>query len=277
MVAVKRPLVIAHRGASDDIPEHTTAAYERALVDGADGFEADVRLTADAHLVCVHDRRLERTSNGTGVLSTMTLAELEELDFGSWKAGELDELPERMGDRSGGSPSVHRVLTLPRLLELALHADRPVPLLIETKHPTRYAGFVEQRLAEELRRHGLDGSDASRSRQVPVTLMTFSEVALMRMRRLTPQLPLVFLMDRVPIRFRSGELPRGVAVAGPGVHILREHPRYVSRVHAQGHRVFVWTVDDPDDVALATDMEVDAIITNRPGAVVQLLDAASDS
>ena len=265
-----RPLVIAHRGASHTIPEHTSAAYEQALLDGADGLEADVRLTVDGHLVCVHDRRVERTSDGNGVISTMTLAQLEVLDFGSWKAQQLAELPDEMED----DVSTHRVLTLERLLALAHEAARPVHLLIETKHPTRYAGYVEQRLSEVLHEHGLDGTDAAASQHVRVTLMTFSEVALMRMRRLTPQLPLVFLMDRVPMRFRSGQLPRGVGIAGPGVHILREHPHYASRVQQQGHRVFVWTVDDPEDVALVAGMGVDAIISNRPGAVVRQLDEA---
>jgi glycerophosphoryl diester phosphodiesterase len=265
---VTGPLVIAHRGASDEVPEHTRAAYERALRDGADGLEADVRLTADGHLVCVHDRRVDRTSDGNGVLSTMTLNELEGLDFGSWRVEGMDELPDEVVD---GGPA--RVLTLERLLDLALRAGRPVHLLVETKHPTRYAGYVEQRLAEVLRTYGLDGSDAAASHQVSVTLMTFSEVALMRMRRLTPALPLVFLMERVPIRFRAGQLPRGVDVAGPGVHIVRDHPHYVSRVHGQGHRVFVWTVDDAADVALVAQMGVDAIITNRPRAVLRQLAA----
>jgi glycerophosphoryl diester phosphodiesterase len=268
---VSRPLVIAHRGASDDLAEHTLPAYEQALADGADGFEADVRLTADGHLVCVHDRRIERTSDGNGVLSTMTLAELEQLDFGSWKATDAVEAAEVVG----GASVAHRVLTLERLLDVALRADRPIQLLVETKHPTRYAGYVEQRLSEVLREYGVDGRDVGASRQVPVTLMTFSEVALMRMRRLTPDLPLVFLMDRVPIRFRTGDLPRGVAVAGPGVHILREHPRYVARVQSRGHRIFAWTVDDAADVDLVTRMGVDAIITNRPRAVLRQVDAAS--
>ena len=78
------PLVFAHRGASADLPEHTLAAYLRALDEGADGLECDVRLTRDGHLVCVHDRRLDRTSNGRGPVSARTLAELEALDFGSW-------------------------------------------------------------------------------------------------------------------------------------------------------------------------------------------------
>ncbi len=71
--------MVAHRGASADRPEHTLAAYELALQEGADGVECDVRLTSDGHLVCVHDRRVDRTSNGTGLVSEMTLAQLREL------------------------------------------------------------------------------------------------------------------------------------------------------------------------------------------------------
>jgi glycerophosphoryl diester phosphodiesterase len=79
------PLVIAHRGASEVEPEHTLAAYEHAIAIGADALECDVRLTADGHLVCVHDRRVDRTSSGTGLVSTLELAQLEGLDWGSWK------------------------------------------------------------------------------------------------------------------------------------------------------------------------------------------------
>ena len=74
--------VVAHRGASVDLAEHTLAAYRRALEVGADALECDVRLTADGHLVCVHDRRVDRTSNGSGLVSTLELAELADLDFG---------------------------------------------------------------------------------------------------------------------------------------------------------------------------------------------------
>src|ERR1700712_5005752 len=77
------PLVIAHRGASSTAAEHTLAAYMQALTDGADGLECDVRLTADGHLVCVHDRRIDRTSNGHGAVSAQQLEQLEELDWAS--------------------------------------------------------------------------------------------------------------------------------------------------------------------------------------------------
>src|SRR6476620_5372803 len=78
------PFVVAHRAASAERPKRTLAAYALALAEGADGVECDVRLTRDGHLVCVHDRRVDRTSNGTGLVSEMTLAQMRELDFGAW-------------------------------------------------------------------------------------------------------------------------------------------------------------------------------------------------
>src|SRR5512144_2748225 len=88
-----RPQVVAHRGSSASRPEHTLGAYLVALDEGADALECDVRLTADGHLVCVHDRRIDRTANARGVVSTMELAQLHELDFASWKNpwSDLDE------------------------------------------------------------------------------------------------------------------------------------------------------------------------------------------
>lgn len=255
-----RPLVIAHRGASEHLPEHTLAAYVQAIDDGADGLEADVRLTADGHLVCVHDRRIDRTTNGEGVLSTLELADLESLDFGSWQqATGAVELPDQV------SADHSQVLTLERLLELVVDSPGHVQLMVETKHPTRYAGLVERRLVEMLRRFGLDGWVPIDEAQV--TVMSFSEVALRRVRRLTPGVPLVMLMERVPVAYRSGMLPKGVRVSGPGLPVVKAHPRYARRVQDAGSRVFVWTVDDPADVELVCDMGVDAIITNRPREV----------
>ena len=89
-----------------------------------------------------------------------------------------------------------------------------------------------------------------RSEEAQVTVMSFSEVALRRVRRLAPGVPLVMLMERVPVAYRSGMLPKGVRVAGPGLPVVQVHPNYVRRVQNAGSRVFVWTVDKPDDVKL---------------------------
>jgi len=268
--------VVAHRGASDIVPEHTLAAYLQAIEDGADALECDVRLTADGHLVCVHDRKVDRTSNGRGIVSTLELAELSALDFGSWKesrvAGARPEEPEAPEwDRTSvlaETPDWDRtsVLTLERLLELVVDAPRTVRLAIETKHPTRYAGLVERRLVDVLERFGLHRRrDDSPSL---IRVMSFSQLSLRRMRLMAPELPTVFLMEHVPLLFRDGTLPRDVRIAGPSIDIVRAHPRYVARLHRAGHRVHVWTVDAPEDVELCLRLGVDAIITNRPRQVI---------
>ena len=70
------PLVYGHRGSSAALPEHTLAAYQRAIEEGVDGLECDVRLTRDGHLVCLHDATIDRTSTGDGRVSRLTLAQL---------------------------------------------------------------------------------------------------------------------------------------------------------------------------------------------------------
>ncbi|WP_306965566.1 glycerophosphodiester phosphodiesterase [Streptomyces afghaniensis] len=263
--------VVAHRGASEDAPEHTLAAYTKAIEDGADALECDVRLTADGHLVCVHDRRINRTSNGRGAVSALELADLAALDFGSWKAGEAykgrDEDPDwehRPEDREATS-----VLTLERLLELVADAGRRVELAIETKHPTRWAGQVEERLLVLLKRFGLDAPATAEESRVRV--MSFSARSLHRVRAASPTLPTVYLAQFVSPRLRDGRLPPGVPIAGPSLRIVRNHPLYVERLKRAGHQVHVWTVNEPEDVDLCVGLGVDAIITNRPRAVLDQL------
>lgn len=280
--------VVAHRGSSGAVPEHTLAAYRRAIEEGADALECDVRLTADGHLVCVHDRRVDRTSNGRGVVSTLELAQLAELDFGSWKDGSLPpeepEAPDRapglsvVGDGPGAwrvsDPERTSVLTLERLLELVADAGRPVELAIETKHPTRYAGRVEAELLRLLHRFGLIGGERHRPAgggRGPVRIMSFSQLSLRRVRQAAPTVPTVFLMERLPLRFWDGSLPPGVRIAGPGIDLVRANPGFVARLHRAGHRVHVWTVDDPADVELCLRLGVDAVITNRPREVLDQL------
>ena len=257
--------MVAHRGASEVSPEHTLAAYRRAVEAGADGLECDIRLTADGHLVCVHDRRIERTSNGRGVLSTMSLEELDSFDWGSWKNpwAELDdeaELPDA---------DMTKVLTLEKLLATVHDAGRPLELAIETKHPTRYAGLVERRLIEMLDRFGW--AHPKVGSESPVRVMSFSWLSLRRMRVLAPGLRTVLLMDRVPLRFRDGSLPTGVSYAGPSLEIVSAHPEYVDRAHKHGHQVHVWTVNTEQDVRLCRDIGVDALISDHPEMALKTL------
>lgn len=263
----RTPLIIAHRGASTEAPEHTYAAYVAALEAGADGLECDVRLTADGHLVCVHDRRVDRTSNGTGLVSALELARLEELDFGSWHASQ-----EGAGDGEEPDRDARGVLTLRRLLDLVAAQPRRVELAIEVKHPTRYAGRLERRLVALLDEYGWvarrEGTPS------PVRVMGFSSSAVRRVRRLAPGLRTVFLMEPLVYRARAGALPWGVPIAGPSIEILRTRPDAVRRWHQAGHDVHVWTVDEPADFELCLSLGVDAVITNRPRAILAELSSS---
>lgn len=253
-----QPAVVAHRGASAQRAEHTLDAYALAIDQGADAVECDVRLTRDGHLVCVHDRRVDRTSNGRGVVSARTLAQLSELDYGSWHV----PAPQHADD-SEEPPRPGGLLTLEALLGLV--ADLPgTTLFVETKHPVRYGGLVEAMLVAQLRRHGF--ADPKSTQDAPVVAMSFSGSAVRRIRRHAPDLPTVLLMSRLPASRRDGSLPADATHTGPGVHLLRADPDYVARAAAHGHQTYCWTVDDPADIELCQRLGVRYLATNTPAA-----------
>ncbi|MGV0714873.1 glycerophosphodiester phosphodiesterase [Mycolicibacterium sp. XJ662] len=247
------PFVVAHRGASADRPEHTRAAYELALEEGADGVECDVRLTRDGHLVCLHDRRVERTSNGTGVVSEMTLAQLRELDYGSWH-------PSQRNDAGSGDTGL---LTLDELISLVLDWNRPVKLFIETKHPVRYGALVESKVLALLHRYGIaapPSADLARA-----VVMSFSAAAVWRIRRAAPMLPTVLLGDTSRFLGGSAATTVGATAVGPSIMTLRQHPELVDRAAAQGRALYCWTVDHFEDVGYCRDLGVAWVATNHPG------------
>jgi len=258
-----RPLVIAHRGASDEEPEHTLGAYRKAFQHGADGVECDVRLTADHHLVCVHDRKVDRTSDGEGVVSALELARLEEFDWASWKTAD------RPGDTESpeSDPERGHLLTLRRLLDTLVDTGQEVVTLIETKHPTRHGNDVENTLVQVLRMFDLD--DGDRPGRPHVRMMSFSNRALQRVHKLAPRLPLVYLVDAtLPALTWDGSLPKNVGAVGLDVRMLRR-PKVVQAYQRRGHQVYVWTVDHHDEVDRCLELGVDVIITNRPGHVLR--------
>ncbi|MDI6767186.1 MAG: glycerophosphodiester phosphodiesterase family protein [Bacteroidota bacterium] len=105
----KHPIIVAHRGSSALAPENTLASFRQAIADGADAIELDVRLSKDNEVVVFHDRRVDRTTNGSGLVKDLTLFELKKLNAGGWFhrrfSGEtiptLDEVFEVIGGRVG--------------------------------------------------------------------------------------------------------------------------------------------------------------------------------
>lgn len=257
-MSTMRPQVVAHRGASEQIAEHTLGAYVEALDVGAEALECDIRLTSDGHLVCVHDRSLRRTAQMPGLVSEMTLSDLEGIDFASWKRRDEHEEPDR-------DERLDRVLTLRTLMETVRDYDRRVEIAIETKHPTRYGGLTERRLADLLWEFGWDKPGS------PVRVMSFSYTALQRMERLAPAVQLVQLIERAQYWPTLRRIVSPEWIIGPGISELREHPRFGRRLLLDDKRLHVWTVNKDEDLELCLDLQVEAVITDRPAHVLSRL------
>jgi glycerophosphoryl diester phosphodiesterase len=263
-------MIVAHRGASMHRAEHTLAAYALALDQGAEGLECDVRLSRDGQLVCVHDRRVDRTSSGRGVVSTLSLEELAGLEYDSWHVEPAEHADELVTThRAAPRREPNGLLTLEALLGLV--ADSPgTRLFVETKHPVRYGGLVEAKLVALLSRFGL-AKPASKE-DSPIVAMSFSWRAVRRIREFAPELPTVLLLATIPPNYWDGSLPPYADYTGPDIERLRSDPGYVARSAGRGHQTYCWTVDEPEDILLCQRLGVRFLATNSPKATRAVLE-----
>nr|WP_277605279.1 glycerophosphodiester phosphodiesterase family protein [Glycomyces sp. L485] len=237
-------MIIAHRGANELFPEHSLAAYRQAIVEGADGFEFDLRLTADGHLVLHHDRTVKRTSDGKGAVSDLTLAQLREFNFAALR-------PD-----CGADPEAALIPTVEDLFGLVVDSGKDLKLLIEAKHPSRFGPRLEMRLWETLRRWpGLD-----------VTVMSFSRAALKTWRELDHGTPLVWIFE-YPFR----RPPEGVQALSAKVDYVDSAPTFIDRTHDQGYEAYVWTVNDAETALKVAGAGADLFFTDRPAAMREAL------
>ncbi|MBM7416759.1 glycerophosphodiester phosphodiesterase [Rhodococcus sp. BP-349] len=246
------PLVVAHRGSSGTRPEHTLVAYEQALREGADGVECDVRLTRDGRVVCVHDRRIDRTSSGTGIVSALTYEALSGHDYGT-----------------ADDPA--NVLLLSDLIDMVMAwKAKPAKIFIETKHPVRYGGLIENAVLAELHRFGIGRpGSASLSRAV---VMSFAPSAVWRVRRSAPMLPTVLLGTASRYIGGGAATTVGATAVGPSIKTLRDHPNLVDHAAAAGRATYCWTVNTEEDVHLCHDLGVRWLATDHPGQALAWLD-----
>jgi glycerophosphoryl diester phosphodiesterase len=258
-------LVLAHRGASYDAPEHTRPAYDKALRDGTDFLECDLQLTKDGVLVCVHDTTVDRTTGGQhrGRVDAYTLAQLRAMDFGSWfNTGR----PERAKPAYVGQ----RVVTLEEQLGCYLRSAPRSRFHLETKAPSEYGGKMEPELVRVLRKHRLlDTGDAQTSR---VVVQSFELESLEVMSRLAPRIPRAYLFAVPGPGVAAGQLPGYVDIAAPAYQFLLGNPAFPARVHDQGIEVHTYTVDDPQTMEHLLDLGVDGIFTNRPDVLRGVVD-----
>lgn len=140
--------VIAHRGNRAHAPENTIAAFLRAVDAGADAIECDVRLTADGEVVVMHDPTVDRTTNGSGAVTALSLASIRELNAGARWSPHRDPEVANGGVHGGPAPFAADQLRVPLLAE-ALDALPDTPFMIECKTLD-----VAARTAEIVQKHG---------------------------------------------------------------------------------------------------------------------------
>ena len=221
------PKIIAHRGASFDFPELSYEAYMGALAQGADGFECDIRLTRDHHLVLWHDADMVRLAGHKGKISRMRLSEIQ-----------------------SHSP----VMTLDQLFHIAVNSKRD--LFLETKHPVPTGGVVEKEIITYLDAY----SSTIEKSGISIRLMSFSRRAIKRFSHSSfPSMQIV-----KDFRTLSKVKTRDVGV---GIFLLRQKPHLLQELKSAGHNIHVWTVDEPNDAIWLQGQGVSSIITNRPAMI----------
>ncbi|MGY6499864.1 MAG: glycerophosphodiester phosphodiesterase family protein [Acidimicrobiales bacterium] len=256
-------MVIAHRGASFYLPEHTFPAYDLAIEMDADMLECDIQLTADEQLVCVHDATLNRTARDgvtgapvTGRVDSYTLAQLREMEWGSWRGEEYFGL---------------QVVPLAEQL-LCYRAINPtMKFHLETKFADLYGGVMEERLVELLDRVGyIPEGDADAANGL-IIIQSFFPASLERSKALAPSLPTAVLGNAG--YFAPGQLvPDYIDAVSPGNALIRNNPDFIARMHAQGRVVHTYTVNDAAVMDQLLDLGIDGIFTDRPDVLRERVD-----
>jgi glycerophosphoryl diester phosphodiesterase len=246
------PWVVAHRGASAGETENTLQAFDRAIATGADAVEFDVRLTADGAVVVIHDADVARITDGTGLVSEMTLGEIGSLTIAL---------------RDGGSTRV------PTLEEALRRCSGRIAVDIEIKNIPGEPGFdAERELAVEATLEAIDaGFDGD------VLISSFNPRSLARSLALAPQIPTGLLTDySVPAAVAADYAEReGHLWVLPYLEQVRDAgPSVAEAVHAAGMRLGTWITDDPAVAVELMRAGVDAVATNDPAAVVEARRAA---
>lgn len=233
--------IIAHRGYSGAYPEQTAVAYENALALPIHGVECDIRLTRDGHVVCLHDAEISRVSDGSGMVSELSLEELRRVNFGT-------------------QDSPQRVLTLDELLDLLAPTDKH--LYIETKHPQRWGRMLEEQLQMRLRYRGWDDNPR-------VHIISFSPVSLRRVRRLLPDLDRTMLYpDRNRLPLACGHRLSQPSQKGMSLARARLDP---GAIRADARPTYLWTVNNEQDMRWAAEHGVEMLATDEPTVALRVL------
>ena len=259
-----KPLIIAHRGARSLAPENTLAAARKALEIGADMWELDVAVTADGELVVLHDDTLERTSNVESVFPqrrpwavyTFTLAELRQLDFGSWynetdpfSQIEAGAVTKAMQQSYVGEP-------IPTLREaLTFTRDHQWRVNVEIKDATGTPG--DQDVVEKV-----VALIAELKMPERVIVSSFNHAYLKRVKAADARLVTAALVETPPAD--PVTLVQELKASGYNPNIRRMAASSIPALRQAGVDVYVWTVNDPDTMRDLIHNQATGIITDFP-------------
>ncbi|MBI3609603.1 MAG: glycerophosphodiester phosphodiesterase [Nitrospirae bacterium] len=238
-----RPLNIAHRGASGHAPENTMAAFRKAVEMGADWIELDIHLTADGHLVVLHDFTLERTAGDRRAVKVFTLEQLKTFDVGLW----WDE--------------AYRNERVPTLDEVLSFAENRIKIQIELKRGSSLYPGIEKRLIEMIARHRAENRTA---------VSSFETDALKTLRELDRTIPLG-LLTRKPRPKDILEDAKSLNVQSLHISTRRLSKEILTQAHLNGLPVYAYTVNRPLLMRRYLSMGVDGLFTNYPDRLCEVL------
>lgn len=230
--STEKPIMISHRGAASLAPENTLVSIREAISQGAQFIEVDVRRSADGILSLMHDQTVNRTTNGHGRISELSWEEVSQLDAGSSFSPEFKGEPV---------PSLDSVLELIK--------ESPANLVLEVKQPSLYPG-IELQIAEAIQKSNLNDR---------ITVVSFDHDWLNSFNQVAPDVSLGHLYI-FPYATRQIPANRIVDVHWPSVLL---DPTLVKRMKLQGHRVWVWTVNNVHLMRLLIWLGVDGITSDR--------------
>lgn len=236
--SLPRPVLFAHRGASNYAPENTLAAFELAVKLGADAIELDAKLSRDGQVVVIHDQTVNRTTPASGRVAYLTLAELQKLDAGSHFDLAFKDEP------------------IPSLEQVFEAVGKKIYINIELTNYASKTDDLPLRVAQLVKRHDLSKW---------VMFSSFNPIALRRAHKALPEVPLGLLA----LRGQKGAWARSWLGRLVGYQAL--HPHYsdvdetmVSKLQSQGYRVHVYTVNEVNEMQRLVELGVDGIITDDP-------------
>ncbi len=233
------PMIFAHRGASAYAPENTLKAFELAIQQDADAIELDAKLSADGHVVIIHDQSVDRTTNGTGLVSDLPLAALREFDAG------LKLFKEPSGE------------IIPTLSEVFEVVDRRILINIELTNYTSPFDHLPEMVWNHIRKFALEDR---------VLISSFHPIPLRRFHKLCPSIPIGFLARRgyagLLSRSRFGRSIVPFQALHP--HKCDVTTNLVKAVQRFGNNVHAYTVNEQDEMANLISLGVDGLITDDP-------------